>query len=217
MVASAATSVEQYLRELPANRRRELEAVREVVRANLPTGYIESIEFGMIGYAIPLARFPDTYNGKALCYAGLAAQKNHNALYLMGCYMDPAHDRALRAGAVREGKKLDMGKSCLRFRRAEDLPLKTIGALVARTPIAKLIALHESVHGPKRRAKPASAAASKRATASPARKPGAAAAPARRKRATAGRAAKAPAAESAGGPRRARAVAAARTRGRRMR
>ena len=167
MVRSRATNVDQYLRALPPERRREIEAVREVVRANLPPGYIESIDYGMIGYAIPLARFPDTYNGQPLCYAALAAQKNHNALYLMGAYMDPALDKALRDGAAKEGKKLDMGKSCLRFRRAEDLPLKAIARVVAATPVDRLIAQHEAVHGAKR--KPAKSGVAKRAPAKRAR------------------------------------------------
>ena len=167
MVRSRATNVEQYLRALPAERRREIEAVRAVVRANLPPGYIESIDYGMIGYAVPLARFPDTYNGQPLCYAGLAAQKNHNALYLMGAYMDPKLDKALRDGASKEGKKLDMGKSCLRFRRAEDLPLKAIARVVAATPVDRLIAQHEAVHGGKR--KPAKSGAARRAPAKLAR------------------------------------------------
>ena len=167
MVRSRATNVEQYLRALPPDRRRELEAVRAVVRANLPPGYIESIDYGMIGYSIPLARFPDTYNGQPLCHAALAAQKNHNALYLMCAYMDPALEKALRDGAAKEGKKLDMGKSCLRFRRAEELPLKAIARVVASTPVERLIAQHEAVHGAKR--KPAKAGAAKRATSKTAR------------------------------------------------
>ncbi|HVF34737.1 MAG TPA: DUF1801 domain-containing protein [Candidatus Saccharimonadia bacterium] len=227
-----ATNVDQYLRALPAERRRELEAVRAVVRANLPSGYIESIDYGMIGYAIPLARFPRTYNGKALCYAGLAAQKNHNALYLMGCYMDPAQDRALRDAAAREGKKLDMGKSCLRFRRADELPLRAIGAAVASTPVARLIELHDAAHGDKRARK---SAAASRPNATP--RAGAAtrsrvatrtAAPATTRGKSAARksvAAKRPAtrlkSKSSGATRSAsasaRAAAAARTRGRRFR
>ena len=159
MVSSGATNVEQYLRALPAERRREIEAVRAVIRENLPFGYIESMEYGMIGYAVPLARFPDTYNGKPLCYAGLAAQKNHNALYLMGCYMDAALDRVLRTGAQREGKKLDMGKSCVRFEAAAELPLRTIGAVIASTPVVRMIELHDAVHAkkPKKAAKRAPA------------------------------------------------------------
>jgi hypothetical protein len=151
MVSSDASNVEQYLRELPPERRREIEAVRAVIRKNLPPGYIESMEYGMIGYAIPLARFPDTFNGKPLCYASLAAQKNHNALYLMGCYMDAALDRVLRSGAQREGKKLDMGKSCVRFEAAAELPLRTIGAVIASTPVVRMIELHDAVHAKKPR------------------------------------------------------------------
>ena len=167
MVSSGATNVEQYLRALPAERRREIEAVRAVIRENLPFGYIESMEYGMIGYAVPLARFPDTYNGKPLCYAGLAAQKNHNALYLMGCYMDAALDRVLRTGAQREGKKLDMGKSCVRFDAAAELPLRTIGAVIASTPVVRMIELHDAVHAKKPKKAPKRAAAKKSARRGP--------------------------------------------------
>lgn len=233
MTSSAATSVAQYLRALPADRRRELEAVRAVIRANLPSGYIESMDYGMISYAIPLARFPDTYNGKALCYAGLAAQKNHNALYLMCSYMVPAQDRALRDGAAREGKKLDMGKSCLRFKRAEDLPLRAIGTVVASTPVTRLIALHEATHGAARARKSRAAAggskAAPRAGTAPRSRPANRAtttgtAPANtsaRKSAAAKRPATRLKVKSSGTSRSAsasaRAAAAARTRGRRFR
>jgi len=171
MVSSAASSVDRYLRELPIDRRRELEAVRRVVRENLPSGYIETMDFGMICYAIPLARFAATYNGKPICYAGLAAQKRHNALYLVSPYMDPAQERQLRDGATREGKSLDMGKSCVRFARADQLPLSTIGKLIAQNSVDRMIAMHDEVHGGKRAsarktvAKRAGAAKTKKRTA----------------------------------------------------
>jgi hypothetical protein len=77
----------------------------------------------MIVYEVPLSRYPDTYNGQPLCYAALAAQKNHAAVYLMSAYGNPAVVRELKDGFRKAGRKLDMGKSCIRFRRAEDLPL----------------------------------------------------------------------------------------------
>ena len=77
MVKSAATTVEQYLAELPADRRQEVVRIRQVVLDNLPSGYEEIMPYGMIGYAVPLERCPDTYNGQPLGYAALAAQKRY--------------------------------------------------------------------------------------------------------------------------------------------
>jgi hypothetical protein len=106
--------------------------------------------WGMIVYGIPLARYPNTYNGQPLSYVALAAQKGHFSLYLMGVYGDPAREAWIRDAFREAGKKLDMGKSCLRFRRLEDLPLESIGELVASVPPEELIAIYE-----KGRARPA--------------------------------------------------------------
>jgi hypothetical protein len=100
--------------------------------------------FGMIGYTIPLERYPDTYNGQPLCYAGLAAQKHHYALYLMCAYGDPAEAEWLASEFRKAGKRLDMGKSCVRFRRLDDLPLDAIGRFVARTTPEAFIARYEA-------------------------------------------------------------------------
>jgi hypothetical protein len=144
MVNSGAASVAAYLRELPAERRAVLAAVRAVVRKNLPAGYRETMNWGLICYEIPLARYPDTYNGQPLCYAALAAQKNHNALYLTDVYQDPARAKRLADAFRKAGKKLDMGKSCLRFRKVEDLALEAVGDIIARTPPDAFIARYEA-------------------------------------------------------------------------
>jgi hypothetical protein len=144
MVQSRAATVEQYLAELPPERRAVVSAVRDVVRANLPAGYEEAMAYGMIGYAVPLARYPDTYNGQPLAYAALAAQKSYYALYLTCATDDPA-DAAWLAEAFRAaGKRLDMGKSCLRFRSLDDLPLAAIGEFIGRTPPERFVAQHEA-------------------------------------------------------------------------
>jgi hypothetical protein len=101
------------------------------------------MNWGMISYEISLEVYPSTYNGQPLSYAGLAAQKNHYALYLMAVYGDPAREARLREGFAQAGKKLDMGKSCVRFRRLEDLPLDVIGEVIASTPPDELIATYE--------------------------------------------------------------------------
>jgi hypothetical protein len=152
MARSNAGTVAEYLRALPAERRAVIAAVRRVIRGSLPAGYVERMEFGMIMYEIPLARYPDTYNGQPLCYAGLAAQKDYYALYLMSCYQDPKQVARLRDAFNERGRKLDMGKSCLRFKRLEDLPLEAIGAIIASTPPDRFIAQYEASRpGPKRR------------------------------------------------------------------
>ena len=144
MPRSSATTPEAYLAELPSERRADIAAVRDVIRRNLPEGYGESMNWGMISYGVPLERYPSTYNKQPLCYVGLAAQKNYNALYLMRVYGDKAQEKRLRDAFKKAGKKLDMGKSCVRFKKAEDLPLDTIGEIVASTPVDKWIAVYES-------------------------------------------------------------------------
>jgi hypothetical protein len=143
MVMSKATTVSDYLAELPADRRKTIAAVRAVVRKSLPKGYKESIGYGMVCYSVPLATYPDTYNGQPLCYAALAAQKNYCALYLMGVYGDAARTKALQEAFRKAGKKLDMGKSCVRFQTADDLPLDVIGQTIAATPMKEFIGQYE--------------------------------------------------------------------------
>ena len=144
MVQSTATTAEQYLAELPEERRSEIAAVRDVVRRNLPEGYRETMDWGMLSWGVPLERYPDTYNKQPLCYISLAAQKNYNALYLMGVYGDAEREQKLQRGFADAGKKLDMGKSCVRFKLAADLPLEVIGELVASMPPDDLIARYEA-------------------------------------------------------------------------
>jgi uncharacterized protein YdhG (YjbR/CyaY superfamily) len=144
MARSAAATVDEYLAELLPERREVVAAVREVVIRNLPAGYREGMSWGMIGYELPLERYPDTYNGQPLSFAALAAQKGHYALYLMCAYQDPALNRELRDAFAAAGKKLDMGKSCVRFRRIDDLPLDAIGRIVATAPPERFIDAYEA-------------------------------------------------------------------------
>jgi hypothetical protein len=133
-----------------------------VIVRNLPHGYCEGIAWGMITYAIPLERYPDTYNGQPLCYAALAAQTQYCSLYLMGAYADPRQAAALRAAFARAKKPLDMGKSCLRFRSAIDLPLEDVARLIAAVSPEAFIAQHEAARAGTGRAR---RRASRRATA----------------------------------------------------
>ena len=144
MVRSRAATVEEYLEELPADRRTVVAAVRDVVVRNLPAGYREGMNWGMIAYEVPLERYPNTYNGQPLLYAALAAQKNYFALHLMAAYENTKQGIRLREEFKKAGKKLDMGKSCVRFRKLDDLPLDVIGQVIARTPPEKYIAYYEA-------------------------------------------------------------------------
>jgi hypothetical protein len=153
MVMSKARTVSEYLKELDPERRAVIAAVRATVNANLPKGYTEGVSFGMITWQVPLKTFPATYNGEPLCYAGLAAQKNHNALYLMGPYGDPKQAVLLQKEFKKRGKTLDMGKSCLRFKSLDDLPLDVIGTIIKSTPPSALMAMHDAAHSTKPRKK----------------------------------------------------------------
>jgi len=142
-VRSNAQTVDEYLAALPDDRATALREVREVILANLPPGYRESMTWGMPTYEVPLERYPDTYNGKPLMYAGLAAQKNHLAVYLTALYLDRDDEDWFRDRYAETGKRLDMGKSCLRFKRLEDLPLEVVGEAIARTSVDDYIANYE--------------------------------------------------------------------------
>jgi len=145
---SDAVTVEGYLAGLEPERRERVRAVYDVLRAAMPTGYREAVAWGMITWSVPLERYPDTYNGQPLGICALAAQKNYLALYLMGVYGDPAINAWFQAEYKKSGKKLDMGKSCLRFKTADDLPLELIGKVITKVTPEQYIARYEAVKGP---------------------------------------------------------------------
>lgn len=140
MVSSAAATVDAYLQALPEPARACMTRVRALVRAHLPEGYVEAMTWGMPSYEIPLARYPDTYNGKPLCYVAFAAQKRHNALYLNMAYADSDADTLLREAWAAAGRRLDMGKCCLRFRRYDDLLEAPLARAIAGMPVDAFIA-----------------------------------------------------------------------------
>ena len=127
-------TVGDYLDGLPEDRRVVVSAVRDAINASLPDGYREEMAFGMIGWAIPLEDYPDTYNGQPLGIAALASQKNHVSLYLMGLYGSEPEEAWFRAEYAKRGLKLDMGKSCVRFKRLDQIPLDVIGQVIAKIP-----------------------------------------------------------------------------------
>ncbi len=141
---SGATTVEGYLRRLPPERQSIIEEVRRTILRHLPEGYRETMSWGIITYEVPLERYPSTYNKQPLGYAGLASQKNYCALYLLGVYQDSDAEKRLRQGFRDAGKKLDMGKSCIRFTRVDDLPLDVIGEVIAGTSVDDFIATYEA-------------------------------------------------------------------------
>jgi hypothetical protein len=145
-VSNAATP-DDYLAEQPPERAALLACVRALVNASLPAGFVERMNWGMICWELPLEACRDTYNGQPLAAASLAAQKNYNALYLNCVYINPDRDARLRQAYAAAGRKLDMGKSCLRFRKAEDLLDEAIGEALREVTSERLIADYEAVHG----------------------------------------------------------------------
>lgn len=143
MKQPAGSTVADYLASLPPDRRAAVAKVRAVIRKNLPRGFTEGRTYGMISYEVPLSRFPATYNGQPLCLAGIAVQKNYISLYLMTAYGDPGLLQELKDGFKVAGKKLDMGKSCIHFTSADDLPLDVIGRIIGRVSVDDYVALAE--------------------------------------------------------------------------
>ena len=150
MVSSDAKTVDEYLASLPADKRKEIKTVRKLILKNLPKGYREGM-FGMIGYYVPLEEYPDTYNGQPLFIIGLAAQKNYNSLYLIAVYGNREIEKWFKTRYKESGKKLDMGKSCVHFKKAEDLPLDLIAETIAKVPKDKYIKYVEKVQGSARK------------------------------------------------------------------
>ena len=144
MVSSKAATPEAYLAELPPERAALISHVRDLVNAHLPPGYVERMSWGMISWEVPLERYPDTYNGQPLAYAGLAAQKNHCALYLNCVYASEARTARLREAWAAEGRKLDMGKSCIRFKKRDDLAEEVLAWTIASVPVDAFIAEYEA-------------------------------------------------------------------------
>ncbi|MCL7964685.1 MAG: DUF1801 domain-containing protein [marine benthic group bacterium] len=150
---SEAKTVEEYLAELPEDRRKAISKVREVILENLPDGYEESMNWGMIAFEVPLSTYPDTYNGQPLSYAALASQKNHMALYLSGIYMDEKARAKFESDYKATGKRFDVGKSCVRFRKLDDLPLPVIAEAIAYLPADEFVERVKAVYSPRKAAR----------------------------------------------------------------
>jgi hypothetical protein len=145
-----ALTVEEYLRSLPEDRRRAISVVRKVILDNLPQGYVETMSYGMIGYVVPHSLYPAGYHCDPklpLPLAILGSQKNHLALHLMSVYGDKATEQWFREAWKATGKKLDMGKACVRLKKIEDVPLDVVGSVISRVPVKDYIARIEKVIG----------------------------------------------------------------------
>ncbi len=158
MVTSEAKTPDEYIESLPDERREAVGAVRDTVRANLPEGFVEGMSYGMIAWYVPLEKFPNTYNGEPLGLAGLASQKNYISLYLLSVYGDPSTEAWFKDRYAESGKRLNMGKSCLRFRRLEEVPLDVIGDTIARVDLESYLAWYEKAAGSYRRTRSAASA-----------------------------------------------------------
>lgn len=144
---SKAKTVTEYLKELPAERREALSVIRKVILDNLPEGFKEGIQYGMIGYFVPLELYPKGYLDdpeQPLPFAALASQKNHMAVYLMGIYGDKKNEEWFKKEYKKTGKKMNVGKSCVRFTKLDDVPLELIGQVIAKASVKEWIKRYEA-------------------------------------------------------------------------
>ena len=137
----ASITVDQLLGALPDDRRQEVLRVLDVIRRRVPAGYVESAASGMISWTVPLSVYPDTNNKQPLWYAALAVNKSSLSLHLMPVYADAKQEKRLRDAFTAAGKRLDIGKACIRFTRADQLELDAIGDIVASVPMERWIAI----------------------------------------------------------------------------
>lgn len=147
MATSAATTVMEYLAELPADRRQVVSAVRDRINHVIQPGFAEVMAFGMIGWVVPLSRYPKTYNKQPLSYVSLAAQKRYYALYLMSAYSDTDDERTISRAYAAAGRKLDMGKCCLRFTDPDTVLWDVVDQVVARHSVTDWIGTYERARG----------------------------------------------------------------------
>ena len=145
--AETAETVEDYLSGLPDDRRVAIAEVRDTIVANLPDGIVETMAWGMVAYQVPLEVFPDTYNKKPLLYAALASQKNYMAVYLHSIYMNEGQAEWFKDAYIETGKRLYMGKSCVRFKTIDQLPVDLIGQAIAKVTLDEFLGYYRAVKG----------------------------------------------------------------------
>ncbi len=154
---SKATTVEAYIAELPEDRKKAIAKLRSVIKKNLPKGFKEVMGYGMMGYSVPHSLYPAGYHCNPkdpLPFIGLASQKNFIAVYHMGIYADPKLLKWFTdAHAKASAKKLDMGKSCMRYKKPEDIPYELIGELASKISVDEWIEKYETVFKDSRKKK----------------------------------------------------------------
>lgn len=145
--ASRPATVAGYLASLPPDTRRVIAAARNLVRANIPKGYAEFMNWGVINWGIPLSEFSNTYNGQPLCYIALGANKHNVSLHLMWCYGDARLTAYMKEEFRKAGKRFDMGKSCLHFRTLDDLELESVAKVIGAATPARYLEMYRKVKG----------------------------------------------------------------------
>lgn len=143
MVSSDSQTVDEYIAALPEDRQATVAGMRSLILEHLPPGYEEGIQYGMIGYYIPLSRYPSTYNKQPLAYINLASQKNYVSLYLYCVYADPETEERFSREWLASGNKLNMGKSCVRFKSLDAVPMDVVARTVASTGVDEFIEMYE--------------------------------------------------------------------------
>ncbi|MCB0826825.1 MAG: DUF1801 domain-containing protein [Armatimonadetes bacterium] len=155
-MASKYASVQDYLDSLPEDRRVAIEAVREVILRNLPKGFEEGIQYNMIGYYVPHSIYPDGYHcdpKEPVPFISLASQKSHMAVYMFCIYASEELTNWFIEEYKKSGKKMDMGKSCVRFKKLENLPLELVGEAVGKISLEEFVAMYEEQIPPSKRKK----------------------------------------------------------------
>ncbi|MEA5105770.1 MAG: DUF1801 domain-containing protein [Sphaerochaeta associata] len=143
-MTTTTTNVHDYLSSLTPEQHSVIVPIRSLILSHLPSGFVETINWGMLSYEVPLSMYPNTYNKKPLSYIGLAVQKRYYSLYLMPAYMDQNVYQTLMDAFEKAGKKLSMGKSCIRFKKVDDLPLELIGSIIASHTVSSFISAYET-------------------------------------------------------------------------
>jgi len=145
MFDGKAKTVGEFLAALPAGKREVADEVLSLIRKSMPKGYEEAMALGFVTWSVPLSVLPDTYNGQALWYVALAATKSGFSLYLMAVYGNKEREAELKAAYKRAGKKLDMGKACLRFNTMDDLAIPAVKAAIKALPVKKYVENYRAV------------------------------------------------------------------------
>lgn len=139
-----AATVDDYMEGLPPERRAMVQTLRSAVKSRLPSGFEETMQYGMISYIVPSERYPETYNKQPLAIISIGNQKNYVSLYLMSHYGDAEAENWLQESFRNAEKRLDMGKSCLRFRKPDDIPVEVISQAAQRLTVDEFIHRYEA-------------------------------------------------------------------------